>query len=148
MTRSASPEETIALGRQFARQLRPGDVVALSGNLGSGKTHFISGVCEGLGAQMHATSPTFTLINEYDAPFGKVVHVDLYRINKSAELRELGIEEYFNERCICLIEWPEVMAELLPVRCFDVRIEYGASDNERLVEIEVRRTPFEEVVAA
>jgi tRNA threonylcarbamoyladenosine biosynthesis protein TsaE len=141
MTRTTAPEETVALGRQFAQQLRPGDVVALSGNLGSGKTHFISGVCEGLGVRMHATSPTFTLINEYDAPFGKVVHIDLYRINKAAALRDLGIGEYFNDRCICLIEWPEVMAELLPSRRFDVHIEYGASDSERLISVE-------EVVAA
>lgn len=148
MMRSASPEETVALGRQFALQLRPGDVVALSGNLGSGKTHFISGICEGLGVHMHATSPTFTLINEYDAPFGKVVHIDLYRINKPAELRELGIEEYFNERCICFIEWPEVMAALLPARRYDVRIEYGGSDNERVIAIEVLGTPVGEVVVS
>jgi tRNA threonylcarbamoyladenosine biosynthesis protein TsaE len=148
MTRSASPEETVALGRQFAQQLRPGDVVALSGNLGSGKTHFISGVCEGLNVRMHATSPTFTLINEYDAPFGKVVHIDLYRINTPAELRELGIEEYFNERCICLIEWPEVMAAVLPPRRYDVRIEYGESDNERVIAIEASGTPVGEVVVS
>lgn len=147
MTRSASPEATLAIGRQFAQRLRPGDVVAVRGNLGSGKTHFISGVCEGLGVRMHATSPTFTLINEYDAPFGKVVHMDLYRINKPAELRELGIEEYFNEHCICLIEWPEVMEEMLPSRRFDVRIEYGNGDHERLIALEVRGTALGERVA-
>ena len=80
----------------------PGDVVGLIGELGSGKTQFVSGVCEGLGVTVRVTSPTFTLINEYPAPAGNVVHIDLYRIDTGAELAELGIEEYFNDRNICL----------------------------------------------
>ena len=85
--------------------------------------------------QVHATSPTFTMINEYEAPFGKVVHIDLYRINAPSELRELGIEEYLNDRCICLIEWAETIAVLLPPARFDVSIGYGASDFERVISI-------------
>lgn len=132
---SHSAEETRALGRTFARTLRPGDCVALSGPLGSGKTQFVIGVCEGLGATAHATSPTFTFINEYDAPFGTVVHVDLYRIEKRSELFDLGIEEYFNERCICLIEWPELIVELLPPRHHEVHLRHGATENEREITI-------------
>jgi len=141
-TLSRSQEETIALGRAFAASLQPGDVVALYGSLGSGKTRFVSGVCEGLGARMHATSPTFTLINEYPAPFGTVVHVDLYRIKSRSELAELGIEEYFSEECICLIEWAEAVTEMLPHRHYEVRLSLGEDDASRLIEIrEPERKP-------
>ena len=136
-----SPHETIDLGKSFAAQLKPGDVVTLTGNLGSGKTQFVVGMCEGLHVHGHVGSPTFTLINEYDASFGKVVHIDLYRINKRSEVDGLGIEEYFNDSCICLIEWPELILDLLPPKRFDMRIEYGSTDNERLISLE-------EVVAA
>ncbi len=130
-----SPEETVQVGKSFAAGLRPGDVVTLTGNLGSGKTQFVIGVCEGLKAAGHVASPTFTFINEYRAPFGKVAHMDLYRINKQSEINELGIEEYFNENCICLIEWPERIVDMIPLRHFDVRITYGTKDDERQVVI-------------
>ncbi|MCK5572059.1 MAG: tRNA (adenosine(37)-N6)-threonylcarbamoyltransferase complex ATPase subunit type 1 TsaE, partial [Bacteroidetes bacterium] len=78
---SLSPEDTLGLGRDYAARLRPGDVVALMGELGSGKTQFVAGICEGLGVRGHVASPTFTFINEYAAPFGTVAHIDLYRID-------------------------------------------------------------------
>lgn len=136
-----SPQDTINLGKSFAAQLQPGDIVTLTGNLGSGKTQFVIGVCQGLRVHAHVASPTFTLINEYDAQFGKVVHIDMYRINKRSEVDELGIEEYFNESCICLIEWPEIISDMLSPKRFDVKIEYGLDDNERHISIN-------EVVAA
>jgi tRNA threonylcarbamoyladenosine biosynthesis protein TsaE len=90
---------------------------------------------------MHATSPTFTLINEYPAPFGTVAHIDLYRIGSKSELAELGIEEYFTERCICLIEWAELAADVLPPRHYDVLLSHGGGDNEREIRIQdVRRS--------
>jgi tRNA threonylcarbamoyladenosine biosynthesis protein TsaE len=131
-----SPQETIDLGKLFAATLGPGDVVTLSGNLGSGKTQFVIGVCEGLRVSSRVASPTFTLINEYNAPSGTIVHIDLYRIGTRAEIVELGIEEYFTERCICLIEWPELVAGILPEERFDVRIEFGDVENERRIFIE------------
>ncbi len=131
-----SPRETVELGRTFAAQLKPGDCVALSGALGSGKTQFVIGVCEGLQVLGHATSPTFTFINEYKAPWGTVVHIDLYRIETSSELHELGIEEYFNDQCICLIEWPEVIADRLPPRHYAVQLRHGAGENEREISIQ------------
>ncbi|MEW6511399.1 MAG: tRNA (adenosine(37)-N6)-threonylcarbamoyltransferase complex ATPase subunit type 1 TsaE [Bacteroidota bacterium] len=136
-TVSRSAEETEALGREFAHQLRPGDVVALIGTLGSGKTRFVAGVCSGLGVSARVTSPTFTLINEYHAPFGLVAHADMYRIRRRSEVGELGLEEYFNDRCICLIEWAETILDLLPPLCWRVTITHGAADNERLVVTEV-----------
>lgn len=133
--RTRSPQDTIGLGTSFAARLVPGDVVTLTGNLGSGKTQFVVGVCKGLRAVGHVSSPTFTLINEYDAPFGKVVHIDLYRIATPAELAGLGIEEYFDPMYICLIEWPEMLAGRLPARYFDVRLEFGAGADERRITI-------------
>ena len=132
---SASPDETVALGKAFAEQLKPGDVVTLTGNLGSGKTRFVIGLCTGLCARGHVASPTFTLINEYEAPFGKVVHIDLYRITKRSEIKELGIEEYFNDTCICMIEWPEQIADILPAKRYDIAIDYGEKENDRMISV-------------
>ncbi len=129
------PDGTREAGRLFASALVPGDVVTLSGTLGSGKTHFTMGVCEGLRVTSHVTSPTFTLINEYDAPFGKVAHIDLYRVEKRSEVDELGIEEYFNDTCICLIEWPKCIADLLPPHRWEVHFTYGTADTDREISI-------------
>ncbi len=132
---SSSPESTVALGRDFARTLAPGSVVALFGDLGTGKTQFVSGICAGLHVRGHVASPTFTLINEYPAPFGTVAHVDLYRIEREAELAELGMQEYFRDDCICLIEWAERALEFLPGNHTRVKIEFGTGDSERSILI-------------
>ena len=132
---TTSPAETIDFGRSFAARLRPGDVVAILGDLGTGKTRFVMGVCDALGARGHIASPTFTLINEYPAPFGGVVHIDMYRIESRGELRELGLEEYFDEGHICLIEWAESVLDLLPSEHYRVEISHGASEQERTIRI-------------
>jgi tRNA threonylcarbamoyladenosine biosynthesis protein TsaE len=134
-TLTTSADETAALGRTLAASLKPGDVVALSGTLGTGKTRFVQGVCEALGVRAHVGSPTFTLINEYPAPFGAVVHIDLYRISSTAEAAALGIEEYFTDRCICLLEWPETAARLLPPGHYAVGFRHGQGRDERLITI-------------
>jgi len=138
MTRilSRSAEETEAAGRAFAGRLHGGDVVALTGTLGSGKTRFVAGVCRGLGVSGPVTSPTFTLINEYPAEFGLVAHIDMYRVNGMNEVAELGIEEYFNTGCICLIEWAEILLAILPPGRFHVSFAHGGSESERTIEIE------------
>ena len=140
---SLSAEETEAAGRAFAGSLRPGDVVALTGTLGSGKTRFVAGVCGGLGVRGHVTSPTFTLINEYPAEFGVVAHIDMYRINGMKEVVDLGLEEYFNSRCICLIEWAETVLDMLPPARFHVSFAHGGSESERTIQIEGPREPAE-----
>ena len=127
--------ETVELGQTFAANLTPGDVVALLGDLGSGKTQFVTGICEGLQVSGHVASPTFTMIHEYAAPWGTVAHVDLYRIRSRAEIAELGIEEYFNDRCVCLIEWADAALDLLPQHYYIVRMECGADENERRITI-------------
>jgi tRNA threonylcarbamoyladenosine biosynthesis protein TsaE len=135
MFETHSAEETLGAGRSFAAGLRPGDVVALSGSLGSGKTQFVKGVCVALGAQGNVSSPTFTIVNEYPAPFGTVVHVDLYRIRSRTEVAELGLEEYFTDRSVTLIEWPEIVADILPAEHVEVRFEYGAGEQDRMIGI-------------
>ncbi len=137
---SKSPGETFELGKSFAGQLKPGDVVGLSGELGTGKTQFIRGVCAGLGAGGHVASPTFTFINEYPVPWGTVAHIDMFRIDSPAEIAEIGVSEYFNERCICLIEWSERIMDLLPTPRLEVRIAYGDGAFDREITIsEIQR---------
>ncbi len=133
-TRSSA--ETLELGASFAKSLSPGDVVAISGNLGAGKTLFVSGVCKGLGITGAVTSPTFTMIHEYAAPSCVVVHIDLYRVSSLHELRSLGVEEYFDDGHICLIEWAERAMELLPESHIRVKISGGESPVQRQISIE------------
>jgi tRNA threonylcarbamoyladenosine biosynthesis protein TsaE len=133
VTRSAG--ETSALGGAFARQLAPGDVVAILGTLGSGKTCFVAGACAALGVTAPVTSPTFAIINEYPAPFGTVAHIDMYRIGSRREVAELGIEEYFTPRCICFIEWADAVEDLLPPAHYRVVVAHGADEGERRITV-------------
>ncbi|MCF2670938.1 MAG: tRNA (adenosine(37)-N6)-threonylcarbamoyltransferase complex ATPase subunit type 1 TsaE [Butyricicoccus sp.] len=130
-----SPEETEQAGADFARTLRPGDVVTLDGELGAGKTAFARGVLRGLGYEGRVTSPTFAIANEYDAPGGMVAHFDLYRILDEEALFELGFEEYLDGERILLIEWSENAGALLPEAHRTVQITYGAADDTRILEI-------------
>jgi tRNA threonylcarbamoyladenosine biosynthesis protein TsaE len=112
---AASETETRAIGGRLVDALGPGDVVALYGTLGAGKTQFVKGVCAALGIpeeQVH--SPTFTLVNEYAGAAFPVYHFDAYRIERVNEFFELGYEEYFYGDGVCLIEWPERVEALLP----------------------------------
>jgi tRNA threonylcarbamoyladenosine biosynthesis protein TsaE len=128
--------ETLRVGEDFAGQLRAGDVVACYGDLGAGKTRFIQGVCRGLGVREHVTSPTFTILNEYASGSLPVFHFDFYRIATPAELRDIGAREYFEGgEGVCLIEWAEKVAELLPPVRYEVRLALGRSSNERSIDI-------------
>jgi len=110
---SKSAEDTIFLGKKIGALLQPNDVIALTGDLGAGKTTFVKGIAEGLGIQDYVTSPTFVIINIHK---GKLVlnHVDLYRLEDKNEIEDLGIEEYFKSGGVCMIEWAERMGDLLP----------------------------------
>ena len=110
---SSDIQATVDLGKNFSKELKPGDVIGLNGNLGSGKTTFIKGVLEGLNYKDNVTSPTFTLINEYDANY-KVLHVDFYRDNNLTRWKNIGFEEMINNGDIILIEWSNLIPELLP----------------------------------
>ena len=126
--RSESEQETILLGEQIAAQFQPGDVITLEGDLGAGKTEFVKGVCRYFDVTDMVTSPTFSIINQYDGTMAggepvKIYHVDLYRIDSPEELAEVGFDDMvFAHDAIKLIEWPEKAASLMPTRRWDVRI--------------------------
>jgi tRNA threonylcarbamoyladenosine biosynthesis protein TsaE len=126
-------EATRALAAALARHAGPGTVVALSGDLGAGKTCFIQGLAAGLGVRAPVTSPTFVLIAEYAGRL-PLYHVDLYRTESLAEIRALGLEELLHGEGVTAIEWAEKAAPLLPPRTIRVEIE-GAGDEARTVTI-------------
>ncbi|MBI3006504.1 MAG: tRNA (adenosine(37)-N6)-threonylcarbamoyltransferase complex ATPase subunit type 1 TsaE [Ignavibacteriales bacterium] len=139
--RTRSAAETQALASTFARQLRKGDIVALYGDLGSGKTQFAKGLCAFFGVREHVTSPTFVLLNRYSGKdaAGKellIFHFDLYRIKSLSEIYDLGYEEFFSQDGICMIEWGEHLKDLLPLQRYDVRISFGGVEEERIIETE------------
>ena len=141
---TASPEETQQLGRELATALVSGDVIALTGNLGSGKTCMIQGICRGLGVCDYVNSPTFVLANEYEGVLGgrsiTVFHLDLYRLAGRAELEDLGAEEYFYGQGVCLVEWADRAEGLLPPNRRDVQLEY-LSDGQRRVTVKHLTSP-------
>jgi tRNA threonylcarbamoyladenosine biosynthesis protein TsaE len=104
---SHNPEETEALGEEFGRSARSGLVIALSGDLGAGKTRFVKGLARGLGVPGRVHSPTFTLVNEYAGGRLKLFHLDLYRLETSEQILSAGIEEYLKPDGVSVIEWAE-----------------------------------------
>jgi tRNA threonylcarbamoyladenosine biosynthesis protein TsaE len=130
---TASPEETQAAGERLARTLGPGDVVALSGELGAGKTCFVQGLVRGLGGTTWATSPTFVLVNEYRGRL-PIHHVDAYRLTTPAEMIDIGILELIDGDGVTLIEWAERVSSLLPERTIAVSID-GVGDEPRTITI-------------
>jgi tRNA threonylcarbamoyladenosine biosynthesis protein TsaE len=120
---TTSPGETIVRGEEFVVSLEAGAVVCLQGDLGAGKTHFVKGMAEGLGINSDdVSSPTFTLINEYDGD--KVLyHFDCYRMESPREALEIGAEEYFYGDGITVIEWPERIESLIPPEAIWISIE-------------------------
>jgi tRNA threonylcarbamoyladenosine biosynthesis protein TsaE len=134
-----SEEETIQQGGAFSRGLKRGDVVALIGDLGSGKTRFTKGICRELGVSEHVASPTFTIINEYAVNDLHVYHFDFYRVKSIAEILDLGFEEYINGDGICLIEWADKAQSLLPSDRYDVHFQLGATEHTRKITVEELR---------
>ncbi|MCL6640654.1 MAG: tRNA (adenosine(37)-N6)-threonylcarbamoyltransferase complex ATPase subunit type 1 TsaE [Candidatus Rokubacteria bacterium] len=130
---SRAPAETEAAGEALGRTLGPGDVVALTGELGAGKTCFIQGLVRGLGVTTPATSPTFVLVNEYRGRL-PVHHVDAYRTAGAAELADIGLEELMGGEGVTVIEWAEKAAPLLPARTIHVHIA-GVGDEPREITI-------------
>lgn len=113
-TTSAKPSETLAVARKLAPLLQPGDVIALVGELGAGKTHFVKGLADGLGYMGEVTSPTFTLIHEYLGGLMPLYHFDFFRIENEQEALDIGIEDYLSSDGVCVIEWADKLADLLP----------------------------------
>lgn len=130
-----SPLETQAWAAALLPKLTAGSVLALHGELGSGKTCFVQGLARAMGISQAIWSPTFTIINEYDAKPLPLFHADLYRIHDAHEAEHLGLEEYFDRGGITVIEWAERAEELLPPRAWHIFFELGANEQERVITI-------------
>ena len=133
MIESRSPEETHAVGVALAERIGPGDVVALTGELGAGKTCFAQGLARGLGVTGRVVSPTFVLVNEYRGRM-PVHHVDAYRTESLTELLDLGLDELFSGDGVTVVEWADKLLPLLPARAIHVHIE-GVGDEPRIITI-------------
>lgn len=133
LTKSA--EETIELGKSIGTKLKPGAIVAFYGELGSGKTTMIKGICLGLGVeeQTIVKSPSFIMVNEYQGKW-PIYHIDLYRIKNLQEILSIGFDEYLNAKGICLIEWAEKIENELPINIIKVELEV-LSAFERKVKV-------------
>ncbi len=132
---TASAAETLALGRRLAGRLAPGDVLALAGDLGAGKTHLAKGIAGGLGLDPAAvTSPTFALVQEHGD--GALLHLDLYRIESGEDAARLGLGELLDGDAVALVEWPERAAEWLPARTVWLRLTHLGGDRRRISKLE------------
>lgn len=130
-----SEEETILAGEAFSGQLAAGDIVALFGDLGSGKTRFVKGVSRGLGVSEQVTSPTFVVVNEHRHGRLPLFHFDFYRLRSIEELREIGFDEYVDGEGVCVLEWADKIQQYLPAHRYDIHFAYGMSENERIITI-------------
>ena len=117
------PEETFEVGRKIGMNAKPGQIYTLTGDLGVGKTVFTQGVAAGLGITEPVNSPTFTIIQEYEDGRLPFYHFDVYRIGDLEEMEEIGYDDYFFGQGICLIEWAELIEEILPEKRIEVTIE-------------------------
>jgi tRNA threonylcarbamoyladenosine biosynthesis protein TsaE len=141
---SKSADKTVALGREFAAHLKSGDVIGLKGDLGSGKTQFVKGICSYFGIDDDVNSPTFIIANQYQGtnPAGgemiKINHLDLYRLKKASDIESLGMDNYFDGESITLIEWSEMMEEYLGKELKTISFkhgEYGEDENDRIITL-------------
>lgn len=118
-----APEETLALGEKLGEKAQPGQIYTLVGDLGVGKTVFTQGVARGLGIKEPVSSPTFTIVQEYDEGRIPFYHFDVYRIGDVEEMDEIGYEDYFYGEGVCLIEWANLIDEILPSEAICITIE-------------------------
>jgi ATPase, YjeE family len=125
-------EDTRKFGLELARNLKAGDVVALFGDLGTGKTTLTKYIAEGLGIKEMITSPTFTIVCEYHSGRLPLYHFDVYRLESGEDMFEIGAEEYFDGDGVCIIEWADNVAEVLPDETLCVFLEYGEKEGERI----------------
>lgn len=128
-------EEMKSFGLELANELEPGDVVALVGNLGTGKTTLSGYIAQGLGVTESLSSPTFNIVKEYRSGRLPVCHFDVYRLSCGDELVDIGAEDYLYGNGVCLIEWADIVADILPEETIVIRIEYGDVENSREVYI-------------
>ena len=129
-----SVEETWALARRFAAELKPGDVVCLEGDLGAGKTTFTQGLAAALGVEGRVTSPTFCLVQEHHGNGAFLVHMDLYRLHGEDDVVAIGWEDYLADGAILVVEWPERAGSLIPATARHVSFSHLDGDERRRIE--------------
>ena len=132
--RTENTAQTEALGQQLGRTLAPGSVVAFRGGLGMGKTAFTRGLARGLGCAGRVTSPTFTIVNEYDGAT-PLFHFDMYRLGSSDELFDIGWEDYLTRGGVCAVEWSERVDDAMPADTLWVDIARGTGESDRIITI-------------
>lgn len=124
--------ETEAFGTEFAKMLNAGDVVALIGDLGTGKTALTRYIAKGLGISERINSPTFTIVKEYTDGRLPLYHFDVYRVSDADELFNIGIDDYLFGEGVCVVEWGDLILDILPENTKKIYIEYGKSEGERI----------------
>ena len=132
-----SEKETKNIAYNMAKNAKAGDIYCLCGDLGTGKTQFSKGFCKGLLIKQHITSPTFTIVNEYYEGVLPFYHFDVYRINNLEEMYDIGYEEYFFSNGICLIEWAEIIKDIIPKSAVWIKMykNLEKGENYRLIEV-------------
>lgn len=131
----SNERETMRFGEALSKDVEPGTVIALTGELGTGKTTLTKAIAKGLGIRETVTSPTFNIIKEYRSGRLPLFHFDVYRIGDIDEMYELGFEEYFYGDGVCVVEWADLIEELLPEDALRIHMEYGHAEDERIYEI-------------
>lgn len=131
-----SIEETWSLAKELAKELKPGDVVCLEGDLGAGKTTFTQGLAAALGVPGRVTSPTFCIVQEHQSKDVLLVHMDLYRLHSEEDVEAIGWEDYLARGAIFVIEWPERAGSLIPAKAYHISILH-AGEEKRKVTIDI-----------
>ncbi len=130
-------DKTIEVAKEFASKLKIGDVVTLDGDLGAGKTAFTRGVAEGLGLKDNVVSPTFTIVNEYTNGKTSLFHFDVYRIDSSDDLYDIGWEDYLSRDGICIVEWASIVEDVFTMPYYKVTIRKNPDISPDYREIEI-----------
>lgn len=137
--RTSSADDTVRIGKRLGDILKQGDVVCITGGLGAGKTAFTQGIASALGIQGYITSPTFTIVNEYN---GKIplYHFDVYRVGDPEEMFEIGFEEYLDNKGVVVIEWADLIRDILPSEYIwiDIKKDLASGEDIRVIDIEFK----------
>jgi len=140
---TTSEIETFEIGKKIAKILQKGDIICLTGDLGAGKTTITKSIAKYFSVEEYITSPTFTIVNEYNGAI-KINHFDVYRVEEIEEMYEIGYEEYFFSDAICIIEWANLIEEIIPDNSLWIDIRRGEKDNERLFFISTKSDSLKE----
>lgn len=137
---SYKPEDTFAVGERIGREAKPGTLCTLTGDLGVGKTVLTQGIAKGLGIKEYVNSPTFTIVQVYESGRLPLYHLDVYRIGDIEEMDEIGYEDYFYGDGLCIVEWADLIGELIPKEHMQITIEKDLEKGFDYRRISVRRT--------